>query len=54
MKKNVENIFETLRFDRTSQTLFSDTVFIIIEVAYRTSVFGDAENIEIAYQLTYK
>ena len=42
-----------IRLDRTPKTSFNDIVSIVIEVAYRTGVFGNAKNIEVAHQLTY-
>ena len=33
---------------------FNDIASIIIGVAYRTGIFGDVNNIEIAHQLTYQ
>ncbi len=38
-RKNAEDIFETVRLGRISKTSYSDTVFIIIGVAYGISVF---------------
>jgi len=48
-KKDAEDIFEIIRFGRISKTSFTDTVSIVIRVAYRTSVFRDTNNIKIAY-----
>ena len=36
VRKDAESIFETVRLSRIPKTSFTDTVFIIIEVAYRT------------------
>ncbi len=52
-RKNAEEIFETVRLDKTPRISFNDTVFIVIKVAYGTDVFEEANNIEIAYQLAY-
>ena len=38
-----------VRLSRIPKTLFNDTVSIVIRIAYRTGVFGDAKNIEIAH-----
>ncbi len=35
-RKDAKDIFETVRLSRIPKTSFTDTVFIIIEVAYRT------------------
>src|SRR6266498_1466498 len=53
-RKNAEEIFETVRFGKTSKTSFNDTVSILIGVAYGTNVFDNAGNIEIAHQLAYQ
>ncbi len=52
-RKNAEKIFETVRFGRTSKTSFNDMVSILIGVAYRTNIFDNANNIELAHQLAY-
>src|SRR6266540_192515 len=49
VRKNVEEIFETVRLGRTPKTSFNNTVSIVIGVAYGTRVFRDAKNIEIAH-----
>ncbi len=54
VRKNAEEIFETVRLGRTPKTSFNDTVSILIGVAYRTNIFANAGNIEIAYQLAYQ
>ncbi len=54
VRKNAEEIFETIRLSRTPKTSFNDIVSIIIRVAYRTGVFENAKNIEVAYQLIYQ
>src|SRR6266540_4303468 len=54
VRKNAEEIFETIRLGRTPKILFNDTVSILIRVAYRTNVFENAGNIEIAHQLAYQ
>ncbi len=43
-----------VKLGRIPKTSFNDTVSIVIRVAYRTGIFGDANNIEIAYQLAYQ
>src|SRR6266540_2415115 len=48
-RKNTEEIFETVRLGRIPKTSFNDTVSIVIGIAYRTGVFGDARNIEVAH-----
>src|SRR6266540_6037682 len=53
-RKNAEEIFETVRLGRTPKTSFNDTVSILIGIAYRTNIFGNANRIEIAYQLAYQ
>ncbi len=53
-RKNAEEIFETVRFGKTSKTSFNDTVFILIGVAYGTNIFDNAGNIELAHQLAYQ
>src|SRR6266540_6523095 len=51
VRKNTEEIFETVRLNRTPKTSFNDMVSILIGVAYRTNVFENARNIELAHQL---
>ena len=53
-RKNAKEIFETIRLGRTPKTLFNDTVFILIGIAYETNIFENASNIEIAHQLAYQ
>src|SRR6266498_1372270 len=53
-RRNAEEIFETVRLSKTPKTLFNDMVSILIEVAYGTNIFDNANNIEIAYQLAYQ
>ena len=53
-RKNAEEIFETVRLGKMFKTSFNDIVSIIIRVAYRTGVFENAKNIEVAYQLIYQ
>src|SRR6266542_6876500 len=53
-RKNAKKIFETVRLGKTSKTSFNDTVSIVIGVAYRTNVFDNAGNIELAHQLAYQ
>ncbi len=53
-RRNVEEIFETVRLGRIPKTSFNDTVSIIIGVAYETNIFDNASNIEIAHQLVYQ
>jgi len=48
-RKDIENIFEIVRLSRIPKTSFNDTISIIIGVAFRTDVFEDTNNIEIAY-----
>src|SRR6266542_7075556 len=50
-RKNAEKIFEIVRLGKTSKTSFNDTVSIVIGIAYRTDIFGDAKNIEVTHQL---
>jgi len=49
VRKNAKDIFKTIRISRNPKTSFTDTVFIVIEIAYRIEVFRNAENIKIAY-----
>src|SRR6266496_6642174 len=53
-RKNAEEIFETVRLGRTPKTSFNDMISILIGVVYRTNVFENASNIEIAHQLAYQ
>src|SRR6266498_958089 len=53
-RRNAEEIFETVRLGRIPKTSFNDMVSILIEVAYGTNIFDNANNIEIAYQLAYQ
>src|SRR6266540_2140898 len=53
-RKNIEEIFETVRFGRTPKISFNDTVSILIRIAYGTNIFDNAGNIEIAHQLAYQ
>src|SRR6266496_2686188 len=53
-KRNVEEIFETVRLGKTPKTSFNDTVSILIRVAYGTNIFDNAGNIELAHQLAYQ
>src|SRR6266508_1003803 len=53
-KRNVEEIFETVRLGKTPKTSFNDTVSILIRVAYGTNIFENVGNIEIAHQLAYQ
>src|SRR6266540_1218979 len=53
-RKNAEEIFETVRLARIPKTSFNNTVSILIRVAYRTNIFDNADNIEIAHQLAYQ
>src|SRR6266511_1019229 len=43
-RKNVKEIFETVRLGRTPKTSFNDTVSILIEVTYGTKIFADTGN----------
>ena len=52
-KKNVKEIFETVRFSKTPKTSFNDTVSILIGVVYGTNIFDNADNIELVHQLAY-
>src|SRR6266511_592542 len=54
VRKNAEEIFETVRLGRTPKTSFNDTVSILIGVAYGTNIFDNASNIELAHQLAYQ
>ncbi len=54
IRKNAEEIFETVRLSRTLKISFNDTVSILIGITYGTNVFENAGNIEIAYQLAYQ
>ena len=49
IRKVAKEIFETVRFSKTSGTSLKDITSIIIGVAFETSVFGDTNNIEIAH-----
>ena len=49
VRKNAEEIFETIRLGRTPKTSFNDTVSILIGVVYGTNIFDNASNIEIAH-----
>src|SRR6266508_3165654 len=40
-RKNVEEIFETVKLGRTPKTSFNDTVSILIEVTYGTKIIAD-------------
>src|SRR6266542_4048307 len=53
-RRNAEEIFETVRLSRTPKTSFNDILSILIRIAYRTNIFDNADNIEIAYQLAYQ
>src|SRR6266540_1717227 len=53
-RRNAEEIFEIIRLGKTPKISFNDTVSILIRVAYRTNVFENAGNIEIAHQLAYQ
>src|SRR6266540_2701823 len=54
VREDAEKIFETVRFSKTLGISLKDTAFILIEIAFRTDVFEDANNIEIAHQLAYQ
>ncbi len=54
IRKDAEEIFETVRFSKASGISLKDTAFIIIRVAFGTGIFEDANNIEIAHQLAYQ
>ncbi len=54
VREDAKSIFEIIRLSRTPKISFNDIVSIIIGVAYRTDVFGDDDNIEIAHQLIYQ
>src|SRR6266498_2813013 len=54
VRRNAEEIFETVRLSRTPKTSFNNTVSILIGVAYGTNIFDKADNIELAYQLAYQ
>src|SRR6266498_2034902 len=54
VRKNAEEIFETVRLGKTPKISFNDMVSILIRVAYGTNVFENASNIEIAHQLAYQ
>ena len=53
-RKDIEKIFEIVRLSKTSGTLLKDIASILIGVVFRTSVFGDVNNIEVAHQLAYQ
>src|SRR6266540_3852324 len=53
-RRDIEDIFETVRFSRIPKTSFNNIASIIIGVAYGTGVFGNANNIEVVYQLAYQ
>src|SRR6266498_1222985 len=42
VRKNAEEIFETVRLGKIPKTSFNDMVSILIGVAYGTNVFGEA------------
>src|SRR6266540_4119672 len=48
-RKNAEEIFEIVRLGRTFKTLFNNIVSILIGIAYRIGIFGDARNIEVVH-----
>ncbi len=54
VRKNVKKIFEIVRLGRTPKISFSDTISILIRVAYGTDIFEDASNIKRAHQLAYQ
>src|SRR6266542_732976 len=54
VRRNAEEIFETVRLGRTPKTSFNNTVSILIGVAYGTNIFDNAGNIELAHQLAYQ
>ncbi len=54
IRKDAEEIFKIVRLSKALETLLKDTASILIRVAFKTSVFGDVNNIEIAHQLAYR
>ncbi len=54
IRKNAEEIFETIRLGKTPKTSFNDTVSILIGVVYGTNIFNKTSNIELAHQLAYQ
>jgi len=54
VRKNAEEIFETVRLGKTPKISFNDMVSILIRVAYGTNIFDNANRIELAYQLAYQ
>ena len=48
-RKDAKEIFETVRFSKISETSLKNIASILIGVAFRIGVFGDANNIEIAH-----
>ena len=54
VRRNTQEIFETVRLGKTPKTSFNDTVSILIGVAYGTNIFDNAGNIEIAHQLAHQ
>ncbi len=53
-RTDAEEIFETVKFSKTSETSLRDIASILIGVAFKTDVFGDTNNIEVVYQLAYQ
>ncbi len=49
VRKNAEKIFEIVRLSKIPKISFNNIISIVIRVAYRTGVFRDAKNIEVAY-----
>src|SRR6266498_5625174 len=49
VRKNAEEIFETVRLSKTPKTSFNDMVSILIGVAYGINIFDNANNIELAH-----
>jgi len=49
VRKDAKEIFEIVRLSRIPKISYTDIVFILIRVAYRTGVFGDVRNIEVTH-----
>ena len=49
IRKDTEEILETVRFSKILEITLKDTAFILIGVAFRTDVFEDTNNIEVVH-----
>src|SRR6266542_3606760 len=50
VQKDAKDIFKIIKFSKISKTSFKNIVSIVIEIVYKTEVFGNIGNIEIAHQ----